>query len=100
MQWAVDADRVALNPAARIRKQTKEKARDRTVSDDEIRRLWAATFGVAPQIGRVIRLLLITGQRRSEICKSERTELAPIERVGGSRWCAKPRTKASTSRVT
>ena len=83
MQWAVDADRITVNPAARIRKQTKEKARDRKATDDEIGRIWAATFVMAPQIGRVIRLLIATGQRRSEICKSERVELSPIELVPG-----------------
>ncbi len=78
-QWAIDEGRIDIHPASRIRKQGKENARDRAASDDEIRAIWRATFEIAPQIGRVIRLLLITGQRRSEVCKSELVELAGNE---------------------
>ena len=75
-QWAIDEGRIDIHPASRIRKQGKENARDRAATDDEIRAIWHATSEIAPQIGRVIRLLLITGQRRSEVCKSELVELA------------------------
>ena len=78
-QWAIDEGRIELHPASRIRKQGKEKARDRAATDDELRTIWRATFKIAPQIGRVIRLLLITGQRRSEVCKAELVELSGNE---------------------
>jgi integrase len=50
----------------------------------EIRRIWHATLKlpdkVGPQIGRIIRLLLVTGQRRSEVVASEQWTL-PKERT-------------------
>jgi integrase len=48
-----------------------EKARERTLSDDELRALWAATEGDG-DFARIVRLCLLTGCRREEI--------------GGLRW--------------
>ena len=40
ISWAVAKDRVAVSPATGIRLPTQEQARDRVLSDDEIRWLW------------------------------------------------------------
>ena len=48
-----------------------EKARERTLSDDELRAVWAATEGNGDYI-RIVRLCMLTGCRREEI--------------GGLRW--------------
>lgn len=41
--WAMANDLIAADPTAGVRKPAKEKARDRVLSDDEIRAFWAAT---------------------------------------------------------
>jgi integrase len=46
---------------------TIERARERVLSDDEIRRLWAALDAETPVIGDVIRVLLLTAQRSGEV---------------------------------
>ena len=40
--WAVEGELLDGNPIARLKKRTKEKPRERTLSDDEIRVVWQA----------------------------------------------------------
>lgn len=42
-------------------------SRDRVLSDDEIRKIWHAAKEIGFPFGRIVQLLLLTGQRRSEI---------------------------------
>jgi integrase len=78
--WCVAHDLIAADPSAGVRKPAKEKSRDRVLTDDEIRALWAATAALnAPRedaifFGPLFRLLLLTGQRPGEVggmCWSE-----------------------------
>jgi integrase len=48
-------------------------ARDRILSDDEIRALWAKTADGSP-FARMVRFLLLTGARRDEARKAQRSE--------------------------
>lgn len=52
---------------AGIAKATRETARDRVLSLDEVRAIWHATFDMGPVWGPFFRLMLLTGQRRGEI---------------------------------
>jgi integrase len=70
--WAAANDLIAADPTAGVRKPAKEIARDRVLSDDEIRLFWQATDSLGPPFGALFRLLLLTAQRLSE--------------VGGVRW--------------
>jgi len=58
------------------RTSTKERARSRILSDDEIRRVWlsAERFGV---FGDLLRFLLLSAVRRSEAAGLTHTELSP-----------------------
>jgi len=40
--WAIEKDRVSVSPVARMKLPTKELARDRVLSDDELRWFWTA----------------------------------------------------------
>jgi integrase len=70
--WAVDQDLVEANVVASTRRPLrKEPTRARTLTSDERREVWSATDGRgAYEV--IVRLLLLTGQRREE--------------VGGMRW--------------
>ncbi len=57
------------------RTKPKERARERTLSDDEIRIIWRATEA-SGTFGRYLRFLLLTGARRNEAADMEWTELA------------------------
>ena len=71
--WAVDQDLIEASPAAALKKPSRETARDRVLTDDEVRSVWlACDDGV---FGRIVRLLLLTGQRRGEVAEMRWTEL-------------------------
>jgi len=67
--WAVSNDLLAADPTAGVRKPAQERARDRVLTDDEIKEFWAATVSLdAPRrVGALFRLLLLTGQRVGEV---------------------------------
>lgn len=73
--WAVEKDRIAVNPCEGLRPPTKEKARDRVLSETEIRAFWTATGELGWPFGQLFRLLLLTAQRRDEVATLEWAEL-------------------------
>ena len=53
---------------------TKERARDRILTDDELRAIWK-TAEANGQFGAFIRLLLLTGQRREKVAAMKWSEI-------------------------
>jgi integrase len=62
--WATKAGMVESNPAAFTNKET-ERPRARVLSADELRETWNAL--PKGDFGTIVRLLILTGQRRNEI---------------------------------
>ncbi len=58
-----------------ISKATREKARDRVLSLGEVRAIWSATWDMGELWGPFFRLMILTGQRRGEICKLRWSEV-------------------------
>jgi integrase len=56
-----------LRPAAVI---GKKQARQRVLNDQELRAAWAATGELGYPYGQLFRLLIVTGQRRSEVAEA------------------------------
>lgn len=81
--WAVEKDWISSNPCDGLKPPTKEKARDRVLSDDEIRWFWTATGELGWPFGPLFRQLLLTAQRRDEVATIERTELDLDKRLWG-----------------
>jgi integrase len=75
--FAVDADLIKSNPCLRLRKRGQEKAKTRTLSDEEIRLLWqrAVEPPVSRAVGLALRLVLLTGCRAGEIAGMIKAEL-------------------------
>jgi integrase len=71
--WAVQSRLATANPCSQVWRPATGPARERVLSDQELRWLWRAAgdLGGGP-FGPALRLLLLTGQRRGE--------------VGGMRW--------------
>lgn len=84
LAYGVKEGRLAINPAAGIDAPVEERSRERTLTDDEIKRLWSALEsteglrkgtpdgkGVPVYVGRPVRialqLALLTAQRRGEV---------------------------------
>ena len=92
--WAIEKDRAAQSPLSLMKAPTKERPRDRVLSDDELRWLWEACQLVGSPFGPLIKLLVLTGQRRDEVAGAEWSELDLKRRL----WTM-PRKKAKNNRA-
>jgi integrase len=73
--WTVERDQISASPVAGMKPPTKERPRDRVLSDDELRWLWRASdIGEWP-FGSLVKLLLLTAQRRDEVARMEWPEV-------------------------
>jgi integrase len=76
--YAVDHDLLDGNPAARIPViGSLGEARERVLADSEILQFWTKldTAAMVPNLRTALRLLLVTGQRRSELALARWTEI-------------------------
>lgn len=77
--YAVDKERRHLpagkNPMAGIKPPAKMGKRERTLSDAELRLVWLAAGGLGWPFGPIVRLLILTGQRRDEVAGISWTEI-------------------------
>jgi integrase len=71
--WAIGEGLADANPVVGTNKATDEIARDRVLSDNEIGLVWR--HAGAGQYGAIVRLLLLTGQRREEVAAMHWSEL-------------------------
>jgi integrase len=65
--WAVRRGMVAGNPFAELPIDKSIAKRERVLTDDEIAEIWAAASKATAPYGTIVRLLILTGQRRSEV---------------------------------
>jgi integrase len=73
--WAAMRDLIETNPAQYVERPTDEQSRERVLSDAELVAIWQAV-DPATDFGAIIRLLVLTGARRSEIADLRWSELA------------------------
>ncbi len=66
LNWAVERDILALNPALGVKPVAKETSRDRVLTDVEIRWFWQACEAEGFPWGPLGKVLLLTGQRLNE----------------------------------
>ena len=65
--WAIGKDLVETSPCVGLSKPSPETQRDRFLTEDEIRAVWAACDAEPGIIGDAFRLMLVTAQRRGEV---------------------------------
>jgi integrase len=65
--WAVERGIVDASPAAGVKPPHRERPRDRTLDEDELRALWRAWDRMVYPFGDLAKLLLLTAQRRGEV---------------------------------
>jgi integrase len=70
--WCVARDVIQASPCTLVNPPAPERSRDRVLSDDELRLVWNAADGDGWPFGPLVKLLILLGQRLSE--------------VGGMRW--------------
>jgi integrase len=66
-RWCVRRRMLQHSPLEGLELPHKWKPRERVLSDDELRAVWIATGKVGKPFGDIVKLLIITGQRRTEI---------------------------------
>jgi integrase len=92
--WTVEREIIAASPMAGLKMPTAETARDRALTDDEIRRFWAGCDKLGWPFGPMFKLLLLTAQRRDELGTMQWRELD----LAARRWII-PREKAKNDRA-
>ncbi len=73
--WAAKRGDIASNPLTDMVKPEAPKSRDRVLSDEELAEIWHASEAVNQPFGQFFRLLILTGQRRSEVAGMTWAEL-------------------------
>lgn len=75
-RWAEKRDDIAKSPMAKIDPPSGAKARKRVLSPDELIAIWRASYTLDDPRGALVRLLMITLQRRSEVAGLPWAELS------------------------
>ena len=74
-----------------LRPPSPESSRDRVLTDHELRAVWKAAEDIGYPFGAAIQLLILTGQRRSEVLEAEWSEID----LSGRLWTV-PRERSKT----
>jgi integrase len=78
--WLVARDVLALSPVTGVERPHQEKARERILTDAELRALWLACADGGP-FDRALKVSLLTGTRRNEVSRMVWSELDDTRRV-------------------
>lgn len=79
--WAVEVDEIEYNPLSKMKKPLRTNRRDRYFNDQECKDFWLACSMVGYPYGELCQLLLLLGQRRSQISKLEWSHLDLDEKL-------------------
>lgn len=66
-RWAVSRGDLERSPMEGMEAPKPLPARDRVLEDDELQSIWLACDDVIASFGAIVRLLILTGQRREEV---------------------------------
>jgi integrase len=67
--WCRERRLITTNPCTGVWRPDAGPARERVLSDDEVRWLWQACGDLGEPFGPLVRLILLTGQRKNECAK-------------------------------
>lgn len=81
LRWHIERGTIQHSPAEGVSAPTRERERDRILSDDEICWFWQATGEDGYPFGLLFRMLLVTAQRRDEVAMAAWDEIDPFSRV-------------------
>lgn len=86
--WCMERDLVEASPCDGFKAPPRPKARERVLADQELREIWRASDDLGELFGPIVKLLMLTGQRRAEVAGMAWAELdleAQIWRIPGER---------------
>jgi integrase len=73
--WAVERGLLETSPMASLKPPSAEAHRDRVLSDQELQAIWLAADEIGYPFGPAVQLMILTGQRRSEVLEAEWREM-------------------------
>ena len=73
--WACERDLIEFSPAASLPKVQGERSRDRVLKEAELRSVWHAADAIGYPFGSIVKLLILTAQRRDEVAGVTWSEL-------------------------
>lgn len=79
--WCAEHGLIEQSPCTAMKPPAKAANRDRVLTDRELAAIWAAADGEGYPFGVIARLLILTGQRRGEVCGMSWDELDTAGRV-------------------
>ena len=79
--WTVERGLIEVSPCAGIRAPAAETSRDRVLSDDELKAVWRAADALETPYNAFVKLLILTGARRSEVAEMMWSEIDTASRV-------------------
>lgn len=80
-RWAVSRGDIDRSPMEGMETPPAVKARDRWLADRELALVWRHALATHPCFGPIVRLLIVTGQRREEVCSMRWEELDRSEGI-------------------
>jgi len=95
-RWLLRREYIAGNPLENIDKPEAPAARDRVLSDAELKAVWVAAASLGAPLSAFYRLLIVTLQRRSEVAGMNWMEL---DRAGAVWLIPAERTKTETAQL-
>ena len=73
--WCVERDMIQHSPVTGLKPPAPPKARDRVLSDHELRQVWIAAEEVGYPFGPIVQCLILTGQRKTEVTEIMRDHI-------------------------
>lgn len=73
--WCVERCYMDTNPVHKLSAPAKERPRDRVLNDEELAQVWQASDTLGYPFGPLIKLLILTAQRRGEVAGMRWSEL-------------------------
>ena len=73
--WAVENGDLQQSPCARLKAPSKNRKRDRVVDDSELQSIIAGAGQIGFPFGDIVRLLILTAQRREEVASMKWADL-------------------------
>ncbi len=73
--WAVEQGLIEDSPCRNLKAPGKHQSRDRVLSNDELVSVWQCCEEHGDTFGTIVRLLILTAQRRGEVCAMQWDEI-------------------------
>ncbi|HEY2356818.1 MAG TPA: tyrosine-type recombinase/integrase, partial [Phenylobacterium sp.] len=65
--WCIERELIDISPCDYVKAPPRPAARDRVLSDDELRLIWRGAETLGHPFGPIVKLLILTGQREAEV---------------------------------